>query len=54
MRFIITARPGDETKPADPNAPLDEKLFSDYMRFNAGSPLPTSGRRGAGRFPTPR
>ena len=34
MRFIITARPGDETKPADPNAPLDEKLFSDYMRFN--------------------
>jgi hypothetical protein len=34
MRFIITARPGDETKPADPNAPLDEQLFSDYMRFN--------------------
>jgi hypothetical protein len=34
MRFIITARPGDDTKPADPNAPLDEKLFSEYMRFN--------------------
>jgi hypothetical protein len=34
MRFIITARPGDETKPADPNAPLDEKLFSAYMKFN--------------------
>jgi hypothetical protein len=34
MRFIITARPGEDTKAADPNAPLDEKLFSDYMQFN--------------------
>ena len=34
MRFIMTARPGENTKPADPNAPLDEKLFFDYMRFN--------------------
>ena len=34
MRFIITARPGENTKPQDPDAPFDEKLFSDYMRFN--------------------
>jgi len=34
MRFIITAQPGKDTKPADPNAPLDEKLFSSYMKFN--------------------
>jgi hypothetical protein len=40
MRFIITARPGDETKPADPNAPLDEKLFSDSMKFNEDSTRP--------------
>ena len=31
MRFIITAQPGKDTKPPDPDAPLDEKLFSDYM-----------------------
>ena len=34
MRFIITAQPGKDTKPADPNAPFDEKLFSSYMKFN--------------------
>src|SRR6185295_2334345 len=34
MRFIITARPAADAKPVDPNAPLDERLFSDYMKFN--------------------
>ena len=34
MRFIMTAQPGKDTTPIDPNAPMDEKLFSDYMRFN--------------------
>jgi hypothetical protein len=34
MRFIMTAQPGKDTKPLDPDAPMDEKLFSDYMRFN--------------------
>src|SRR5262245_23836560 len=34
MRFIMTARPGQDTTPQDPNAPLDEKLFSDYMAYN--------------------
>ena len=34
MRFIMTARPGENSKPVDPNAPIDEKLFSDYMAFN--------------------
>lgn len=34
MRFIMTARPGEHSKPPDPDAPMDEKLFSDYMRFN--------------------
>jgi len=34
MRFIITARPGQDSTPADPNASFDENLFSDYMRFN--------------------
>jgi len=34
MRFIMTARPGEDTKSQDPNAPLDEKLFSDYMAYN--------------------
>ncbi len=30
----MTARPGENSKPADPNVPLDEKLFSEYMAFN--------------------
>ena len=34
MRFIIAARPGPESTPQDPNAPFNEKLFTDYMRFN--------------------
>jgi hypothetical protein len=34
MRFIITARPGKDSKPADTNAPFDEQLFSSYMKFN--------------------
>src|SRR5262245_33456717 len=34
MRFIITAQPGKHSKPADPDAPMDEKLFSEYMTFN--------------------
>jgi hypothetical protein len=34
MRFIITARPGEHSPPPNPDAPLDEKLFSDYMKFN--------------------
>lgn len=34
MRFIITAQPGKDSKPSDPDAPLDEKLFTDYMKFN--------------------
>jgi len=34
MRFIITARPGENSPPPNPDAPLDEKLFSDYMKFN--------------------
>ena len=34
MRFIMTARPGEHSKPVDPNAPMDEKLFSAYMAFN--------------------
>lgn len=34
MRFIMTARPAENSKPADPDVPMDEKLFSDYMRFN--------------------
>lgn len=34
MRFIITSRPGVDSKAPDPNAPFDEKLFTAYMRFN--------------------
>jgi hypothetical protein len=34
MRFIITAQPGKDSAAPDPNAPLDEELFSTYMRFN--------------------
>ena len=54
MRFIITARPGQDTKAPDPNAPLDEKLFSDYMAFNeemhkAGVLVAAEGLNPAGR-----
>ena len=34
MRFIMTARPGANSPAPNPDAPMDEKLFSDYMRFN--------------------
>ncbi len=34
MRFIITAQPGKNSKQPNPDAPLDEKLFAEYMRFN--------------------
>src|SRR4030095_403944 len=34
MRFIITARPDENSAQPDPNAPLDEELFSSYMKFN--------------------
>ncbi len=34
MRFIITAQPGENSKAFDPDAPLDEALFTAYMRFN--------------------
>ena len=33
MRFIITSHP-DETKPAGPEAPMNDALFMAYMRFN--------------------
>ncbi len=34
MRFIVTARPADNTPAPDPNAPFDEALFMAYMKFN--------------------
>jgi hypothetical protein len=34
MRFIITAQPGKNSKPPDIDAPVDEALFTAYMRFN--------------------
>lgn len=54
MRFIMTARPGEDTKPQDPNAPLDEKLFSDYMAYNealhkAGVLVASEGLNPAGK-----
>lgn len=54
MRFIMTARPGKDTKPQDPNAAMDEKLFSDYMRYNeelhkAGVLVAAEGLNPAGR-----
>jgi hypothetical protein len=54
MKFIMTARPGENSTPVDPNAPLDEKLFSDYMAFNealykAGVLVASEGLNPAGR-----
>ena len=54
MQFIMTARPGENTKPQDPNAPLDEKLFSDYMAYNealhkAGVLVASEGLNPAGK-----
>ena len=34
MRYIITAQAGAESKQPDMDAPFDEKLFTDYMKFN--------------------
>ena len=34
MRFIITAKPGENSKPLDPEAPVNEELFTAYMKFN--------------------
>lgn len=34
MRFVITAQPGPNSKQPDPDAPFDEKLFTDHMKFN--------------------
>lgn len=34
MRYIITAQPGKDSKQPDADAPFDEKLFTDYMKFN--------------------
>jgi hypothetical protein len=34
MRFIITAQPGKNSKQPDMDAPVDETLFTAYMRFN--------------------
>ena len=54
MRFIITARPAPDAKPADPTAPFDEGLFTSYMRFNeemfkAGVLVASEGLNPAGR-----
>ena len=54
MRFIMTARPGENSTPPNPDAPLDEKLFSDYMRFNedmhkAGVLVASEGLNPAGK-----
>jgi hypothetical protein len=34
MRFIITERPSEGAKASDADAPMDEQVFSAYMRFN--------------------
>ena len=34
MRFIVTARPADNTPAPDPGAPFNEELFMAYMKFN--------------------
>jgi hypothetical protein len=34
MRFIITAQPSKDSKQPNEDAPVDEKLFTAYMRFN--------------------
>ena len=34
MRFIVTARPAENTPALDPNAPFNEELFTAYMKFN--------------------
>jgi hypothetical protein len=34
MRFIMTAQPGEHGSQPRADAPFDEKLFTDYMKFN--------------------
>ena len=34
MRFIISAQRGTNAKPTDAEAPLDDALFTAYMKFN--------------------
>jgi len=34
MRFIITAHPGPDTAAPNPEAAIDETLFTAYMQFN--------------------
>lgn len=34
MRFMITAAPGPNDAKAQADAPLDERLFAEYMKFN--------------------
>jgi hypothetical protein len=54
MRFIITARPADNSAPPAPDAPFDEALFTAYMKFNeemykAGVLVAAEGLNPAGR-----
>ena len=54
MRFIITARPGDNSAPLTPDPPFDEALFTEYMKFNeemhkAGVLVAAEGLNPAGR-----
>jgi hypothetical protein len=54
MRFLITARPADNSTPRTPDAPFDEALFTAYMKFNeemhnAGVLVAAEGLNPAGR-----
>jgi len=54
MRFIITARPAENSTPVTPDAPFDEALFTAYMKFNeemhkAGVLVAAEGLNPAGR-----
>jgi hypothetical protein len=54
MKFIITTRPAEDSKPIGPDAPFDEKLFTAYMKFNeemykAGVLVASEGLNPAGR-----
>jgi len=54
MRFIITARPGENSAAPTPDAPFDEALFTAYMKFNeemhqAGILVAAEGLNPAGR-----
>ena len=54
MKFIITAHPAPDTPAPDPSAPLDEQMFTAYMRFNeemhkAGVLVASEGLNPAGK-----